>query len=119
VDSHGFGSLAAAIERARRRDYWFSIVVMSAIVAGFVYLIFASGTHLAQNERLLAETFAHADGQAATLMLVIRDTAMWTTLKFAAPLLLFVAPFLFDRYRWRQDKALIELLRAQSKTQAS
>jgi hypothetical protein len=52
------------------------------------------------------------------LLSVMRMTALWTVLQFGAVLLLFLIPFIFDRYRWRQDKALIELLRAQGNPQA-
>lgn len=117
MDVRAFEEQAAAIERQRRQDYWISIVICSAVLAGFIYVTLGIESHLAQNERLLAEAMAAQD--AGTAMTVIRNTSMWMIFKFGAPLLMFIVPFLFDRYRWRQNKALIELLRAQSRIQAS
>lgn len=118
MNADRFEQLAVAIERDRRRDYRISIGVMLAVFAGFLWLTYAVPGYATQYQRDIAESFAAGQPDAGMLLSAMRMTALWTVLQFGAGLMLFLLPFVFDRYRWRYDKALIELLRAQGNLQA-
>lgn len=120
MDARYFEELAAALERERRQDYRFFLVFSLVVIGFYFYVMFGMQPDLAHDQERIAEALSAADGSAAAQILsAVRDTAFQTTMRWTLPWVLFALPFLFNRYRWRNDKALIELLRAQSKDQAS
>lgn len=100
MDVRSFEELANAVGRGRRRNYRRMVPVSPVEHAGCIDLSPGSRRALAESERLFA-------------------TALWTPLKFAVPPRLPILPYFFDRYRRRQDKALVARLRAQRNIQAS
>jgi len=119
MDASGFEALAQAIERERRRDFWTMMLLLVLVCAGYGYLILTTEADFARDSQALAAALAVDNQEARSALTTIRLSVAWMQLKLVAPLMLFLLPFLFDRYRWRHDKALIALLRAQSKNQAS
>lgn len=121
MDAQRFEALAVAIERDRRIDVWFSVVTTILALAGFIYLrFFHLSAEQEQSRQLLRSALGSSDTLAAgTVQQVIDMSALSTTLSFGALLLAFLVPWMFGRYRRRHDQALVELLRAQSKSQAS
>lgn len=120
MDAQRFEALAKAIERDRRTGFWLSLLMALAAGGIFVYLQLVHASIEREHLELLRSALASSDSLAAgTVKQVIDMSALSTTLTFGSILLVVLIPWAMGRFRKHSDQALLELLRAQSKSQAS
>lgn len=120
MDAQRFEALAAAIDRGRRTDFWLSLVAALIAVGVFAFLQLVHVSAEREQLELLRSALASNDSLAAgTVLQVINNSAWSTSLSFGSLMLIVLIPWALGRYRRRHDQALVELLRAQSKSQAS